>query len=461
MVLALDCWPQEVNAIARRVRAAGGRALIVGGTVRDRLLGQANKDLDIEVYGLAPPTLQALLADFGKVIEVGRAFGVFRVKHYDIDFSLPRSDSKVGRGHRGFDVAPDPWLPFAQAARRRDVTVNAMAIDPLSGELLDAHGGQQDLRARRLRATDEATFAEDALRALRVAQFAARLEFSVDASLMALCAGMDLAELSAERIAEECDKFLLRAARPSLALQFLQDTKLLRFFPELAALVGVPQEPEWHPEGDVWVHTLMVVDCAAADRRQDADDHALMLAALCHDLGKAVTTVEQRGRIRSPGHDVAGVALSEKFLHRLKYGQALQRRVAALVRYHLAPALYVLNQAGPKGYRRLARQLAAAGVSLELLARLARADHLGRTTADGCAKRFPHGAAFIAQAQALAVDRAPLPDRVRGRDLIARGLKPGAHFAPLLERCREWQDEHDESDPQRILDAVIGQNQDG
>ena len=455
----LDSWPPEIIRIARRVQAAGGRALLVGGSVRDRLLGHVNKDLDVEVYGLTPPALQALLAEFGKVIEVGRAFGVFRLKQYDIDFSVPRRDSKIGIGHRGFDVVVDPSLPFVEAARRRDLTINAMAIDPLSGELLDAHGGQDDLRAKRLRATDKTTFPEDALRALRVAQFAARLEFGVDASLIALCATMDLTELSQERIAEECDKFLLRAARPSIALQFLKDSTLLRFFPELAALCGVPQEPQWHPEGDVWVHTLMVVDCAAADRRQDEDDQTLMLAALCHDLGKAVTTVDQDGIIRSPGHDVAGVTLTEQFMQRLKYAKALQCRVAALVRYHLAPALYVIHQAGSKGYRRLARQLGTAGVSLELLVRLARADHIGRTTEDGYAKRFPHGDVFMAQAATFSVDRAPPLDHVRGRDLIARGLSPGPHFARLLDRCRAWQDEHGETDTGRILDAVIGHHQ--
>ena len=456
--LPLNSWPTEIIAIARTVRAAGGRALIVGGSVRDRLLGRTHKDLDVEVYGLPLSALQALLTGFGEVIEVGRVFGVFRLKQYDIDFSLPRTDSKTGAGHRGFDVVPDPQLPFASAARRRDLTINAMAIDPLSGEILDAYGGRQDLAARRLRATDAMTFGDDALRALRVAQFAARLEFTVDSTLASLCAAMDLAELSAERIAEEFDKLLLCALRPSIGLEFLQQTRLLRFFPELAALDGVAQDPTWHPEGDVWTHTLMVVDCAATDRRQDGDDRTLMFAALCHDFGKAITTAVEGGRIRSPGHDIAGVELTYRFLQRLKTGRTLQRRVAALVRYHLAPALYVGNQAGPKGYRRLSRALADADVSLELLVRVARADHLGRTTAEALAQRFPAGDEFLARACALTVARSPPPDRVLGRHLIARGLIPGPHFATLLAHCREWQDEHGETDPDRILNAVLKDN---
>ena len=490
--------------VARAVRDAGGRALVVGGWVRDHLLGVRSKDVDIEVHGLDVDRIESLLAGFGNVHAVGRAFGVYRVAGIDVDFSLPRRDSKRGPGHRGFDVTPDPSLDFAEAARRRDLTVNSIGIDPLTGEVLDPHGGCRDLERRVLRATDPERFPEDPLRGLRVAQLAARLEMTPDKELVALCRALDLDELSGERVFDELAKLLLRAARPSIGFRVLEDTGQLRFFPELDALRGIPQDPEWHPEGDVWVHTLMVVDVAASLRGGAADestrgrdratpsrtvaatapdpdgqgrhatsppakgagrsagtgddDLALMLGALCHDLGKAVATERVDGRFRSYRHDVAGVAPTRALLGRMRAPSALVDRVAALVEHHLAPALFVRNAATAKGYRRLARKLERAGVGIELLVRVARADHLGRTTADALAGRFEAGDAFLTAARAHSVEHAAPRDAVLGRHLVARGMKPGPGFAPILERCREIQDETGWTDPERILDRALAEH---
>ncbi|MCY4284355.1 MAG: HD domain-containing protein [Thiotrichales bacterium] len=530
--------PESIR-IAEAIRAAGGRAIVVGGWVRDHLLGVRSKDVDIEVFGLRIERLEALLADFGRVHAVGRAFGVFRVGGIDVDFSLPRRDSKRGPGHRGFDVTPEPTLDFAEAARRRDLTVNSIGLDPLTGEMLDPHGGRRDLERRVLRATDPEHFPEDPLRGLRVAQFSARLEMTPDEELVALCRTLDLDQLSGERVFDEFTKLLLRAARPSIGFRFLEESGQLRFFPELDALRGVPQEPEWHPEGDVWVHTLMVLDAAAALRdggggpgergrapptrvpaaaappdtdRRDADDRAppmvdtgwmrddaehgegdkssatrpaeddehdwdgaipsaederrphggdddlaLMFGALCHDLGKPGTTERIDGRVRSYRHDVAGVAPTRALLERMRAPGALIDRIAALVEHHLAPALFVKNRATAKGYRRLARKLERAGASIELLVRVARADHLGRTTADALAGRFDAGDAFLAAARAHRVEHAAPRDAVLGRHLVARGMPPGPGFAPILERCRELQDETGWTDPERILDQVLAE----
>ena len=466
--------------IAKTVRDAGGRALVVGGWVRDHLLGVRSKDVDIEVFGLDVERIEALLAGFGRVHSVGRAFGVFRVGGIDVDFSLPRRDSKRGPGHRGFDVTPDPTLDFAEAARRRDLTVNSIGIDPLTGEVLDPHGGRRDLERRVLRATDPERFPEDPLRGLRVTQLAARLEMTPDQELVALCRSLDPRELSGERVFDEFEKLLLRAATPSIGFRVLEDTGQLRFFPELDALRGVPQDPEWHPEGDVWVHTLMVLDAAASLRGDKADpgahglDHparaltaaavpsdfdehgprrttsrvadsarphdgdredlALMLAALCHDLGKPATTERVDGRIRSYRHDAEGVAPTRVLLGRMRTPGALADKVAALVEHHLAPALFVRNQATAKGYRRLARKLERAGVSIELLVRVARADHFGRTTADALAGRFEAGDAFLAAARApqrgacRAARRGPRPAPHRTRHAAGAGIRsdPGA-----------------------------------
>ena len=318
--------PRSV-AIAKSVRDAGGRAVVVGGWVRDHLLGLRSKDVDIEVFGLDVERLEALLAGFGNVHTIGRAFGVLRVGGIDVDFSLPRRDSKRGPGHRGFDVAPDPSLDFAEAARRRDLTVNSIGIDPLTGEVLDPHDGRRDLKHRVLRATEPARFPEDPLRGLRVVQLAARLEMTPDEELVALCRSLDLSQLSGERVFDEFRKLLLRSAKPSIGFKVLEDTGQLRYFPELDALRGVPQDPEWHPEGDVWVHTLMVLDAAASLRDADkggvstedsGENLALMLGALCHDLGKPATTERAGGRIRSYRHDVEGVAPTRALLARMR-----------------------------------------------------------------------------------------------------------------------------------------------
>jgi len=446
----------RVVRVARAVAEAGGRALLVGGCVRDELRGVPPGELDIEVYGLELEALERVLERFGAVIAVGRAFGVLKVKGLDVDFSLPRLDSKAGAGHKGFEVRTDPGLDYATASRRRDLTINSMGLDPLTGERLDPHGGARDLERRVLRATDPAHFAEDPLRALRVAQFAARFEFAPDAELSRLCAELDLAELSGERVLEEWRKLLLKGVRPSLGTEFLHATGLLRFFPELLALVGVPQDPEWHPEGDCWVHNQMVIDEAARLRDGAADDEALMFGALLHDVGKPVTTATgSDGRVRSPGHDVRGVELAKSFLERMRAPNELVARVGALVEHHLAPALFIKNGATAKGYRRLARKLAASGVTAELLARVARADHFGRTTDEALERRFPAGDEFLARARELAVEKEPPRDVVLGRHLIARGLSPGPEFGAILERCRELQDENGWTDPEQILARVL------
>ena len=452
-----DALRSSVLDIARAVDAAGGRALAVGGYVRDGLLGHASKDWDIEVFGLDLDALQAVLERFGRVIAVGRAFGVLRLAELDVDFSLPRRDSKVGPGHRGFDVEVDPTLDFETASRRRDLTVNSMGLDPLTEELLDPHGGRADLEAGILRAVDPATFPEDPLRGLRVAQFSARLVMEPDAELVALCRRLDLSEVSPERILEEFRKLLLQGMRPSLGLAFLRGSGLLRHFPELEALVGVPQDPAWHPEGDVWTHNLMVIDEAARLRRGDADDLALMFGALCHDLGKPATTVVRGGRVRSPSHSKAGIAPTRALLERMRAPHELVERTCALVEHHLAPALFDKDGAKARAYRRLSRQLGSSGVTMELLARVARADHFGRTTPDALARDFAAGDRFLARARDLEVVEEAPRDVVQGRHLIARGLTPGPRFGVLLARCREVQDERGWRDADRILDAVLEQ----
>jgi tRNA nucleotidyltransferase (CCA-adding enzyme) len=451
-----------LEAVARAIHDAGGRAWVVGGWVRDALLGRVSDELDLEVHGLPPDALAALLARFGEVVEVGRSFGVFRLKGVEADWALPRGDSR--RDGPAAPVRPhgDPHMGFAEAARRRDLTINALGFDPLTGELADPLGGVRDLEARRLRAADAIRFGDDPLRGLRVAQLSARLDMEPDAELVSLCAALDLSDIPGERQLEEWRKLVARSATPSRGLEHLRRSGLVRFHPEVEDLIAVPQDPVWHPEGEVFGHTAMVLDAAVALRTGNAtEDEVLGFAALAHDFGKPATTRRERGRVRSLAHDIEGVAPTRAFLARLRAPNHLCDAVATLVRHHLAPALLVGQDAGPRAYRRLARRLEQGGTDALALERVARADHLGRTTDEALAGAFPAGDAFLRAMRALAIERHPEPDVVQGRHLIARGLRPGPAFGAILEACRERQDASGERDPEAILAAVLGDRTDG
>ncbi len=446
----------DARLVAELVRRAGGRALIVGGYVRDRMLGlDETGEPDLEVFGLTAPLIERALGPLGRPRRVGRAFPVLRIGSLAVEIALPRRESKVGPGHLGFEAVADPHLTFKDAARRRDLTLNAMGLDPLTGEFLDPFGGKRDLAAGIMRATDPVHFPEDPLRGLRVAAFAARFGFRADAELTRLAAGLDPSELSRERIHDELLKTLLAPA-PSAGFRFLESSGLLRFLPEVAALAGVPQDAEHHPEGDVLTHTLMVLDEAAKRPVAPEVRATFQFAALCHDFGKPATTRTRKdGRIRSWGHDAHGAGVARGFLERLRARRAVVDQVEALTRRHLAPALFPRQGAKPAAYRRLAREMEAAGLTLELLLELSTADRLGRGTPVARSRRFPEGDEFRRQAEAAGVFRAAAKDAVLGRHLVARRIPPGPEIGRLLERSRDVQDRTGESDPDRILEQVI------
>jgi tRNA nucleotidyltransferase (CCA-adding enzyme) len=309
----------NVLSLAQAIHEAGGRALLVGGCVRDELMGAQPEDWDLEVYNLEPARLREILDQFGPVNVVGEAFTVYKLGNH-LDVSIPRRERKSGPGHKGFVIEGDPSMSVAEATRRRDFTINAILQDPLTGELLDPFNGRGDLEQRVLRAVSKDTFAEDSLRVLRAAQFAARFEFDIDPETIELCRAIDLSDLPAERIWGEIEKLLLRALRPSIGLEWLRRLGAIeKLFPEIQSLIGVPQDPEWHPEGDVFVHTQLAIDRA----RELIDDLpyprqvTVMLATLAHDFGKPPTTELLEGRWRSRGHEEAGAAPAESFLNRL------------------------------------------------------------------------------------------------------------------------------------------------
>lgn len=437
--------PETVLKLAEAARAAGGRALLVGGCVRDELMGEQPKDWDVEVYGIEPTRLRELLDVFGTVNVVGEAFTVYKLGAH-LDISLPRRERKTGRGHRAFVIDGDPEMTFEKAASRRDFTINAILQDPLTGEIIDPCKGREDIQHKILRAVSPQTFAEDSLRVLRAVQFAARFEFDIAPPTAELCRAIDLSDLPSERIWGETEKLLLRSQKPSIGLKWLRDLGVLdQFFPEIKALIDVPQDPEWHPEGDVFVHTQLVIDRA----RELIDDLpypkqvTVMLAALAHDFGKPATTEFIDGRMRSRGHEEAGVEPTLSFLDRLNIftldGYDVRAQVVALVRDHLKPGEYSKKreEVGDGAFRRLARKC-----ELELLYRVAKADSLGRN-GDWVPREKWYGADaqewFIEHARELEVaSNAPAPI-LMGRHLLEMGLPPGPRIGEVTRAVYEMQ----------------------
>ena len=432
---------EHAGQIAAAVRDAGGRALVVGGWVRDRLLElpePAKINIDVEVFAVPADTLRGLLERFGRVEAVGESFQVYKVG--DVDVSLPRRDSKAGRGHRGFVVTGDPGMSIEEAARRRDFTVNALSWDPLTGEYFDPFGGRADLDRRLLRMVDARTFADDSLRVLRAVQFAARFEFTLDQATAALCRTIPLDDLPCERVWREIEKLLLQARRPSIGLALAMELGIVAaLFPELQALAGCPQEPEWHPEGDVWVHTLQVVDEARTriDDLPRPQQITVMLGAVAHDLGKPPTTAFIDGRIRSMNHEELGVAPATALLDRLNVhtidGYDVRKQVLGITAQHLKPGAWykVRDEVGDGAFRRLAQK-----VDLELLARVAKSDCEGRRPGvfDCTAMDW-----FLERARTLGVEHRPPPPILLGRHLLELGMTPGPRVGELLKIVYEQQ----------------------
>ena len=428
---------QQAARLASAVREAGGRALCVGGFVRDKILSHPSKDLDMEVFGVAQNALLPLLRTLGRVEPVGQAFPVYKLGA--IDVALPRRESKTGRGHKGFTVEGDPAMSFEDAARRRDFTINAIGWDPLSDEYLDPFHGRRDLQLRVLKLVDPATFPDDSLRVLRALQFAARFELTIEPETARICSSIALDDLPAERIWGEFEKLLLQAERPSIGFALARELGVIhQLLPEIEPLYECPQDPEWHPEGNVWVHTLMVID-KARQLNGDLDRPRLatiMLGAVCHDLGKPPTTAVIDGRVRSPGHEAAGVEPATRILDRLNINTLdnfdVRTQVLGLVTEHLRPsAFYKAKDTVTDGaFRRLAQK-----VDLELLVRFARADCHGRAGTFDCSAMDW----FIDRARSLGVEHKPPSPILLGRHLLELGVEPGPRMGEILRAVYELQ----------------------
>ena len=427
---------RAARQIAALAAEKGGRAYYVGGCVRDKYIAElsgagngafdASKDVDIEVHGLTPEALWQLLQQVGEPAAFGESFGVYSLRHLGLDIAMPRKERAVGRGHRDFAVSVDPFIGLEEASRRRDFTVNAMMEDVLTGELLDFWGGMEDLRAGVLRHVDDQSFPEDPLRVLRAAQFAARLEFTVAPETAALCRGIDLSALSKERVEGELKKALLQSAKPSVFFEVLRDMdQLSPWFAELEPLSGLAQDPLYHPEGDVWVHTMEVLDRAAARRGKAENPYGFMLLALCHDLGKAGTTEvsEKDGRIHSYGHETEGMPSVESLLQRVCCENEVRSYVRNMVPLHMRPNVAAYARPSVKSTNHLFDE-AASPLDLIWFAEAYRPEFAGKDA-------FQGDTAFLTERLQIYQETMAKPF-VMGKDLVEAGLAPGETFSQLL-----------------------------
>ncbi len=432
---------QAAVEVARLAREAGGRALLVGGSVRDGLLGASVKDVDLEVFGLSPDTLKRELSRRFELDLVGQSFGVIKLHHLNVDVSLPRRESKRGLGHKGFDIDSDPSLSIPEAASRRDFTVNAIYRDPLTGEIIDPYGGADDLRRKILRHVSS-KFVEDPLRVLRGMQFVARFGLTPAPETIAVCRTIEPEGLPPERQFEEWAKLLEKGVFISKGLEFLRATGWTRHYPELNALIGCKQAPEWHPEGDVWTHTCCCLDAFARHRAErvpepdEAADEDLLvgLAVLCHDFGKPATSRwdPKVRRIRSIGHDEAGVKPTLAFLRRLTNEERILKLVPPLVQFHMAPFSYWKSKAGDSAIRRLALKVG----NIQRLVRVAQADDEGRPPMP----REPEPLAWLAaSAKRLRVAASAPKPILMGRHLMQMGYPPGPQLGKWIAASFEAQ----------------------
>lgn len=411
----------------------GGRTFLVGGCVRSALMGETPVDFDVEVFGLQPTDLETALKGLAPVMKVGKAFGIYKLAGWPVDIGLPRRERKTGSGHCGFEISTDPSMSLAEAAKRRDFTLNSIYFDLLEERLEDPLGGLADLENGLLRHCSD-RFPEDPLRVLRAMQFAARIPASVAPETLTMCRNLTPQGLSPERFFAEWEKLILKGKAPSRGLSFLKDSGWLRYFPELEALSGCQQDPGWHPEGDVWEHTLHCMDAFARKRcGRREDDLVVGLAVLCHDMGKPATTEFAHGHFRSHGHEAAGIEPARAFLQRLNVAQRLIDRILPLIKCHMRPSTLYREHCSPSALRRLARDCAR----LDLLIRVFQADSAGRPPLPDDSDEAADW--LLAQARRLDIESQKPKALLSGHDLMERGWKGGPEMGRFLARAYEAQ----------------------
>jgi tRNA nucleotidyltransferase (CCA-adding enzyme) len=441
--------PKVLENILCNLQELGARPILVGGCVRDHFLNIPVKDYDVEIFGIdSYETIENSLKKFGSVKLVGKSFGVLtlRVDKYDFDFALPRTEKKIGNAHQDFEVITDANLSFKEAAIRRDFTINAIGYDFSKKKFLDPFNGIIDLEKKLIKHIDDRTFIEDSLRVYRAVGFASRFDFKIEEKTKELCRQIissdELEYLPKERIFEELKKLFLKSSRPSIGFELIRQLGILKYFPELNALIGCIQDKEYHPEGDVWIHTMMCLDeLAKIIKDENIEDEYrklyLFYGILCHDLGKPFCTQEINGKITSHKHEVLGIEPSISFLSKLTNEKKFIETVCTLVKNHLAPFQLYLAESSLKAIKRLSLK-----VNIEDLCLVCLADCLGRDILDKD-KCYKATEWLLEKAKELEIHNEPIKALVQGRDLIALGFKPSQKFKEILDFAFDLQlDEH-------------------
>ncbi len=420
-----------VHRLADLVQQVGGTTYYVGGYVRDKLLGRVIKDIDVEVHGITAEQLYVILKDLGEPIAIGNSFGIYTLRHTNIDISLPRKENDSGRGKQVIASYIDPFVGTKKAAVRRDLTINALMMDVLTGKIIDHFSGMNDMKRKIIRHVDEKTFSEDPLRVLRVAQFAARLNFSIADETIELSKQLDLAQIPRERIFVELEKTLLKSDKPSVFFESLRKMEQLdSFFPEIKELIGVPQDPIHHPEGDVWNHTMLVLDAAAEMREQAYYPLGFMMSALCHDLGKTVTTECVAGKIHSYKHETEGIPIASNFLGRLSNMVKLKEYVINMISLHMKPRQMATQKASAKSMCKMFDE----AISCDDLVLLSKADSYNRLSEND----YSEAEKFLFHHLDVYKERVSLPS-VTGQDLVTAGFTPGKDFNEALAYAHKLQ----------------------
>ena len=452
--------PSILEDILKDLQKIGATPIIVGGSVRDFFLNIPVKDYDIEIFGIdSLDIIQKSLEKFGSVKLVGKSFGVLtlRVNEYDFDFALPRIEKKIGNTHQDFEVITNANLSFKEAAIRRDFTINAIGYDFFKQEFLDPFDGIKDLKNKIIKHINDTTFIEDSLRVYRAVQFASRFDFEIAENTKELCKQIvlndELTYLPKERVYEEFKKLFLKSEKPSIGFELLRELGLLKYFQELEVLIGCIQEPEYHPEGDVWIHTMMSLDELARILKEEniEDEYRrlyLFYGILCHDFGKPFCTKEINGKITSFKHESLGIEPTISFLSKLTNEKKFIEIVCSLVKNHLTPFQLYLAESSLKAIKRLSLK-----VNIEDLCFVCLADCLGRTIKDK--EKCPKATSWLlTKAKELDIHNEPIKQLVLGKDLIELGFKPSSKFKEILAFAFDLQIDEN-MNKEEIIEKII------